>query len=287
MTYLPQLAHLNQIADNYDAILCDVWGVVHNGRTAFEDAVEALRRFREMHGPVILITNAPVPVDRVTRMFPQVGVPDDCYDAVVTSGDATRAELEKRAPGPFYRIGPDYDDPLYHGLEIEFTDKVEEAACVSCTGLRKIPDDEPESYRRELTDLADRSLEMICANPDVMYKYGDRLIWSAGALAQIYEEIGGRVIRPGKPDAPIYRLAYQKLEELMGVKVNSERILAIGDGPATDVRGAVREGLDCLFIGGGIHGDLMDEGEDFLISAARVLENDNADAAYAAPALIW
>ena len=283
---LPKIAHLNQIAPEYDAILCDVWGVIHNGRHAFEPAVEALQRFREERGPVILITNAPVPVDRVTRMFPQVGVPDDCFDAVVTSGDATRAELLKRAPGPAYRIGPDYDDPLYHDLPLEFSE-ADEAAFISCTGLRHMPDDEPESYRAELTDLAERELDMICANPDVKFRYGDRLIWSAGALAKLYEELGGRVIRPGKPDGPIYDLAYTRLDEMLGYKPDISRILAIGDGPATDVRGAAREGLDCLFIGGGIHGQELEEGEAFLQSAAEVMANDETSAAYAAPALIW
>ncbi len=287
MSQLPMLAHLNQLADEYDAILCDVWGVIHNGREVFPEAVDALRRFREIRGPVVLITNAPVPADRVLMSLEQVGVEPDCYDAVVTSGDATRAELERRMPGPAYCIGPDYDDPLYQGLAMEYTTQIDQAAFISCTGLREIPQDLPEDYREELKKLAARELDMLCANPDLVFRYGDDLIPSAGALAKIYEELGGRVIRPGKPGAPIYNLAYKKLEELLGYKPSRDSILAIGDGPATDARGAVREGLDCLFIGGGIHGDFMDESESFLEDAALLLENDDADAAYAAPALIW
>ncbi|WP_018998123.1 TIGR01459 family HAD-type hydrolase [Hirschia maritima] len=287
MTSLPSLVHLNQIADEYEAILCDVWGVIHNGREVFWEAVDALRRYREVHGPVVLITNAPVPEERVLMSLERVGVPDDCYDAVVTSGDATRAELEKRMPGPVYCIGPDYDDPLYQGLAMEYTTKIEEAAFISCTGLREIPKDQPENYRDELSKLAARELDMLCANPDLVFKYGDELIPSAGALAKIYEELGGRVIRPGKPGAPIYELAYKKLTEILGYKPVSDAILAIGDGPATDARGAVREGLDCLFIGGGIHGAIIEESESFLEDAAQLLANDDADAAYAAPALIW
>ena len=280
-----KLCRLGEIAEGYDALLCDVWGVIHNGQTAFEDAVDALRRFREERGPVILITNAPVPNERVTRMFPQVGVPPDCYDAVVSSGDATRAELIARAPGPVYRLGPDYDDPLYHGIDLEFSQ--DDAQVISCTGLRHMPNDEPENYQGELEELADRGLEMICANPDIVFRYGDRLVWSAGSLAQLYERLGGRVIYPGKPDAPIYRLAYQHVEEFLGEPPALSRVLAIGDGPATDVRGAMNQGIDCLFIGGGIHGGALPEGEEFIVSAKALLESENAAAAYAAPALIW
>ncbi len=302
MSQLPILTHLNQIADEYEAILCDVWGVIHNGQDVFIEAVEALRRYRETRGPVILITNAPVPAERVYMSLEQVGVPPDCYDAVVTSGDATRAELEKRMPGPIYCIGPDYDDPLYHGLAMEYTDIIEEASFISCTGLREIPEGMfepdkpstgmspnfvPETYREELSKLAARELEMLCANPDLVFRYGNELIPSAGAIAQIYEELGGRVIRPGKPGAPIYNLAYKKLEESLGYRPSTDTILAIGDGPATDARGAVREGLDCLFIGGGIHGAQMEDSETFLHDAAQILANDDADAAYAAPALVW
>jgi len=132
MSDLPTYAYLNQIADEYSAVLCDIWGVVHNGEIPFQDAVEALKRFRELYGPVILITNAPVPAEQVLNTLARVGVEPDCYDAVVSSGDAAKYELSRRAPGPVYQIGPEYDDPLYDGLAMEYTDKIEEAACVSC-----------------------------------------------------------------------------------------------------------------------------------------------------------
>lgn len=285
MTDEMRLTGLGEIADQYDAILCDVWGVVHDGRNAFASACEALKRFRETRGPVILITNAPVPNENVTRMFPNVGVPDDCYDLVVSSGDATRAELQARAPGPAYRIGPDYDDPLYQGLDVQFSE--EEATFISCTGLRHMPNDEPDNYRKELSELAERGLEMVCANPDVVFRYGDRLIWSAGALAELYESFGGRVIRPGKPDAPIYRLARKMADDLAGRTIATDRFLAIGDGPVTDVKGAMREGVDCYFVGGGIHGEKIAGAADFIDGARQVLAADGVRAAYAAPELYW
>ncbi len=285
MTDDMRLVGLGDIAENYDAIFCDVWGVVHDGRTAFMEACEALIRFRQTRGPVILITNAPVPHENVTRLFPGLGVPDDCFDAVVSSGDATRAELAARAPGPAYRIGPDYDDPLYHGLDLLFSE--DDATFISCTGLREMPNDEPDNYRRELADLAERGLEMICANPDVVFRYGEQIVWSAGALAELYESYGGRVIRPGKPDTPIYELARQHARDMAGYDLDPERILAIGDGPATDIRGALREGMDCLFIGGGIHGQSIGDGDDFLLQAQKILREEDVESPYAAPSLYW
>jgi HAD superfamily hydrolase (TIGR01459 family) len=281
------LPGLSQVADHYDAVLCDVWGVIHDGHRAFKDAVEALRRFREASGPVVLITNAPVPKERVTRLFPKLGVADDCFDDVVSSGDATRNELKRVAPGPVYRIEYKEDRGLYEGLPLEFTDDPAVAKVISCTSLREYPDGTPEPYRDELKRLAAHGLPMICANPDVQFRHGDTLVWSAGALAAIYEEEGGQVIRPGKPDDPIYRLAMERVAEIAGRKVPASRVVCIGDGPATDIRGANRQRMDSIFVGGGIHGHAMDAGEGFLASARRVLEADGDSATYAMPELRW
>jgi len=128
---------------------------------------------------------------------------------------------------------------------------------------------------------------MICANPDKVFRYGDELIPAAGALAEIYEEFGGRVVRPGKPGSSIYQLAYNRLEESLGYKVSTERILAIGDGPSTDALGAYREGLDFLFVGNGIHGQQLEREEDFLHSVSQLVANEGAEVAYATPALVW
>jgi HAD superfamily hydrolase (TIGR01459 family) len=277
---------LSQIAGYYDAVLCDVWGVIHDGKKGFQGAVRALREFRK-HGPVVLITNAPVRNERVTRLFPGLSVPEDCYDAVVSSGDATRNELKRVAPGPVYRIEYVEDRGLYEGLQLEFSDDPAVAKVISCTSLREFPEGTPEPYRQELTRLAAHGLPMICANPDVQFRYGDRLVWSAGSLAKIYEEVGGKVIRPGKPDEPIYRLAMERVAAIAGKNVAPDRVLCIGDGPATDVIGARRQGMDALFIGGGIHGHAIGAGEDFLEEARKVLKADNAFARWAMPELEW
>lgn len=281
------LSGLSEIATEYDAILCDVWGVIHNGRHAFSPACQALKTFRDERGPVILITNAPVPRERVTRLAFKVGVPSDCFDDCATSGEATRHELEAHAPGPVYAIGLADDRTLYEGLPLVFTDDPDKARIVSCTSLRDYPNGHPDTYREELQRLAQRGLPMVCANPDLQFRHGDQLIWSAGALAQIYESYGGSVIRPGKPDRPIYELAFEMLEARSETPVERSRVLAIGDGPATDMQGAMNQGIDGLFIGGGIHGQRLESAEDFLKSAVEVLEADRVVAKYAMPELEW
>jgi HAD superfamily hydrolase (TIGR01459 family) len=283
---LSLLSGLSSIASDYDAILCDVWGVIHNGKQAFSPACRALQEFRK-HAPVILVTNAPVPKERVTRLFPKFGVPMDCFDDVIASGDATRNELKLFAPGPVYRIGLDEDFGVYIGLPLDFSDDPAVAKVICCTSLRDYPNGTPEPYRDELKRLAAHNLPMLCANPDVQFRQGDSLIWSAGSLAALYEEEGGTVIRPGKPDAPIYKLAMERVAEITGRTSAPSRILAIGDGPITDILGANRQGFDALFIGGGIHGHCIGQGDAFLASAARVLEADGVSARYAMPELAW
>lgn len=287
MSSVALLSGLSKVASEYDAIFCDVWGVIHNGREAFAEACVALKTFRERQGPVVLITNAPVPKGRVTRLFPKFGVPMDCFDDVIASGDATRNELKRVAPGPIYRIGLDEDFGTYAGLPLDFSDDPDVAKVVCCTSLREYPDGKPEPYRDELKRLAGKGLPMICANPDVVFRQGDKLIWSAGSLAKIYVEEGGQVISPGKPDEPIYRLAFERAAELAGRAIAPGRVLAIGDGPATDVLGANRQGIDALFIGGGIHGHAMESGEGFLASAEAILAADGVSAKWAMPELGW
>ncbi len=281
------ISGLEAVADRYDAIFCDVWGVLHDGRKAFAAAGAALQAFRRERGPVVLITNAPVPKERVTRLFGPLGVPMDGFDEVVTSGDATRFELEKFAPGPVYPIGLGDDRSVYQGLDLTFTSDPASATVVCCTSLRNFPDGLPDDHRGELEDLISRRLPMICANPDVQFRYGDRLVWAAGALALIYEELGGTVIRPGKPDAPIYELAMRHAERLAGRALDAGRILAIGDGPATDLLGAERRGYDGLFVLNGIHGHKIAGADDPVALAQAELTEARTVARYVMEELAW
>jgi HAD superfamily hydrolase (TIGR01459 family) len=245
------ISHLHDIAEQYDAVLCDVWGVIHNGRTAFGESCDALAAFRAQGKPVVLISNAPRPSSIIPGQLEYLGVRRDAWDAIVTSGDATRAEIEKRGPRG-YKIGPSKDEGLYEGLPVDFR-PIESADYVICTGLRDDLSEPPQSYRSELAALAARNLPFICANPDRVVQFGGQLIPCAGALADIYEELGGEVIMAGKPFAPIYDLTVAAAERLAGASIARDRLLCIGDGVQTDVAGAFNQKLDCLFVATGIH----------------------------------
>lgn len=277
------LTGLSEIADRYDTVLCDVWGVIHNGRESFPEACEALRRFRETRGPVVLISNAPRPAEAVLSQLQDLGVPRDAWSAFVTSGDATRVELGRRAPGPVWAVGPERDRPLYDGLALEFAGP-DEAALICCTGLDDDEVERPGDYLDRLSGPAKRKLEMLCANPDRVVQKGDMLIFCAGAVADVYEALGGPVIMAGKPFAPIYQLALERAEQVGGRAPG--RVLAIGDAVVTDVKGANAQGVDCLFVARGIHAEELSSPLQ-AAEVAALLARDAAVAAYAAPDLRW
>jgi HAD superfamily hydrolase (TIGR01459 family) len=244
---------LGDLAGDHEVLLCDIWGVIHNGREAFPAACAALARWRAERGPVVLISNSPRPWPGVAAQLAELGAPREAWSEIVTSGDATRVLLAERAPGPAWRIGPERDDPLFEGLGLIFSG-VETAAFIACTG----PDDDevetPEDYRAVLTLAAGRGLDMVCANPDRVVQRGDRLIYCGGALAELYEGLGGAVVMAGKPFPPIYGLALAKADRELGRAHDRRCVLAIGDGIVTDIAGAQDQGFERLFIATGIHG---------------------------------
>ncbi|WP_339915190.1 TIGR01459 family HAD-type hydrolase [uncultured Brevundimonas sp.] len=289
MTLPHALNGLSEIAADYDILLCDVWGVIHNGRESWPDACAALTRFNRDHGHVVLISNSPRPASDVVAQLDSLGVPRESWRAFVTSGDATRMELAKRAPGPAWIIGPPRDGILYEGLGLQTVDAAADAAFLSVTGPNDDTVETPEDYRERLRPAVARDLEMICANPDRVVQRGDQLIYCGGALADLYESLGGRVTMAGKPFDPIYDLALAEAERLLGAPVDRSRVLCIGDGVITDVLGADRQGLDCLFIAQGIHGDTA-RGADGRIDPARagiLLQAETTHARYAALDLVW
>ena len=249
MTPLPiLLSGLRQVAGDYDALICDVWGVVHDGERPHWPAVEALRRFRADYGRVVLLSNAPRPSAAIEQQLAVIGVPAECYDAVVTSGGAAREDIAQRAangPLAMMHLGPERDVSLFEGLNVELVGS-EEASVVLLTGLYDDDTETPEHYREILADLKNRGLAMVCANPDVIVPRGGRLVHCAGGLARAYEAIGGEVIYYGKPHLPIYKVAL----EAAG---SPKRPLVIGDGLETDIRGANRSGMDALFVAHGVH----------------------------------
>ena len=247
------ISGLGQIADDYDALLVDIWGVIHNGEYAFADAVEALERFREERGPVVLISNSPRPSIAIPAQFDEVGVPHSIYDAIVTSGDATIDELARRAPGPAFKLGPARDDRLYDDLALNFTD-LEQAKFIACTGLFDDDTETPDDYTDLLEEALELKLPLVCANPDIQVKKGNKTIYCGGALAQKYEDMGGDVVYAGKPHDAIYRLSRSWLLEIAGYDIDRSRVLAIGDNVHTDLLGAQNQGYPSLFVSSGIHG---------------------------------
>jgi HAD superfamily hydrolase (TIGR01459 family) len=278
---------LSAIAEHYDVLLCDVWGVVHNGRESFPAACEAMRRFRAERGPVILITNAPRPREPVVEQLDGLSVPREAWSQVVTSGDATRALLAARAPGPVFKLGPERDWPLYAGLPLEEAG-LDQAAFICCTGPFDDEREGPEDYRQRFLGAIARGLEFICANPDIVVQRGDRLIYCAGALAQLYGDLGGRVLTAGKPYPAIYDLALNEAEALLGRSVDRSRVLCVGDGLPTDIRGANAQALDVLFVANGIHGgEAVGPGGLNAGVVADLLRQEGLSARWALADLVW
>ena len=248
---LPRLiSGLSQIAPDHDALICDVWGVVHDGSRHHPAAADALYRFKEKHGPVVLLTNAPRVPAEVAAQCASYGLPPDCYDAIVSSGGAAREELARRSATrtlALHYIGPDRDLPMIEGLDIRRTD-IAEAEVSLAIGLRDDMTETPADYADELVAMKARGLTMLCANPDLVVHRGTKLVYCAGALAKDYEALGGQVIYYGKPHLPVYQAA-------LAAAGNPKRPLAVGDGLLTDIKGANAAGLEVLFIADGVHGE--------------------------------
>lgn len=247
----PVLDHIAPIAAGRAGVLCDIWGVVHNGVATHPTAIAALSAFRATGGAVVLITNAPRPSSDVRAQLDRLKVPAECYDAIVTSGDVARVIVTERDGGHIYHLGPDKDLGLFEGLNLARV-APSDAHAVLCTGLFDDETETPADYAGLLAELRALGLAMICANPDIQVEKGDRLIYCAGALAEAYRAIGGEVIFTGKPEAPIYRVALAELARITGRPVVPREVLAIGDGMKTDYAGAIAQDLDFVFIASGL-----------------------------------
>ena len=245
---------LQPLADRYDLILCDVWGVLHNGLKAYEAASEALTRFRRRGGQVVLVSNAPRPGAAIMTQLDGFKVPREAYDAVVTSGDLTRLAIQERLDKVVHHIGPPRDMPVYEGLAVRFG-SIDEADYVVCSGFDNDETETVADYRVRLEAMLERGLLMVCANPDLVVERGPVILPCAGAIALSYEEMGGPVFYAGKPHGPVYDRALAVAAELGGHPVAKDRMLAIGDAIRTDIAGAAAFGIDSLLVARGIHGE--------------------------------
>lgn len=246
------IEHAGPLLAEYRVLVCDVWGVVHNGSTAYEPAGEALARFRTSGGTVVLLSNAPLPRDRVAHVLDEKRVRRDAWDIIVSSGDITRAHVAEVGYRRLYHIGPDRDLAVFEGMAAQRTG-LALADGIVCTGLIDDINETAESYRATLEEALSRELPLVCANPDLIVDVGGRLLPCAGVVARLYEELGGPVYWAGKPHAPAYQMALAAANALRGGEVALEHVLAIGDALRTDIAGAVAFGLDALFIAQGIH----------------------------------
>jgi len=250
----PVIPHFSALASDYDVLLSDVWGVIHNGVHAFPEPCDALMRARAGGAAVVLITNAPRPSEVVARQLERLQVPRETYDAIVSSGDVTRSVIRKRPGQSLFHLGPERDRSIFAGLDVRFA-PIESADYVVCSGLVDDEKETPDDYRARLETMLRRKLFMVCGNPDIVVERGDRLVYCAGSIADIYASLGGDVLYAGKPYRPIYDMALAKAETGVAGKAQLRRVLAIGDSVRTDLAGAHAFGVDCLFITSGIHAE--------------------------------
>ncbi len=253
----PILQSLDDLAGRYDALFCDLWGCVHNGIEAFPEAAAALQRFRVAGGKVVLLTNAPRPRTDVAAQVARLGLPDDAWDTIATSGDSARLAMFQKVVGTrVYHIGEPRDETFFEPIKlIENCPTIERvpldaAEGIVCTGPFDAHAD-PEVNRPDFLYAKQKGLKLLCANPDIVVDRGETREWCAGALAALYTEMGGESLYFGKPHPPVYDLARRRLAEL-GAEIPDSRILAVGDGIATDIKGALGEDIDSLFITGGL-----------------------------------
>lgn len=251
----PILAHAGELLSRYDVMFCDVWGVLHDGNRAFEAACDALLRFRAGGGTVILVSNAPVPAERVAVMLDARAVPRETYDDIVASGEIALRHIAEKGYRRLHCIGPsDRDAATFARLTAERTG-IDAADAILCTGLNSDTNETADDYRPLLERARARSLPFVCANPDLVVDVGGRQYLCAGAIADLYERMDGDVFWAGKPHANAYDAARTAAETHRGSPVERARIIAVGDSLRTDLKGAEAAGIDAIFVASGIHRD--------------------------------
>lgn len=283
---VPILNEAGALLARYDVLISDVWGVVHDGVWALPPACAALTRFREAGGAVVLLSNAPSPSEQVADLLDRKRVPRDCWDRLITSGDVTKALIAASRHRKVFHIGWQSDRAVFAGADIELVGE-DEADLVVATELNDYRTETPQQYRPLLERFAARGLPFICGNPDLVVHVGEDLLPCAGALATIYEDLGGSVAWAGKPHRPAYDLALAAaLEARGGRAVDPAKVLVIGDAVRTDLAGALMMGFDSLFIAGGIHRDATMRGVEIdPAGLARVLVGQSAQPVAAMGAL--
>ncbi len=282
------LANAGPLLQRYDVLFCDVWGVLHDGHRAFAASNDALTRFRAGGGTVILVSNAPSPSAAVAHTLASKGVAPGAYDAIVSSGDVALSYIAQQSFSRIHRIGPALRDSAFYDALVPPDCPLEQADAIVCTGLFDDLNETGEHYRERLTAAAQRGIPFICVNPDLVVHVGDQLLPCAGAVATVYEALGGAVIWAGKPRPSAYSAAFAAAEQVRGHRVLPHRVLAIGDAVRTDLAGAAHAGIDALFITTGIHRETVMAGPTIDVAKLQgVLRDAGIGAVAAMTYLCW
>ena len=283
MSAVLEIKSITQLPKTYAVWFLDIWGVLHNGVRPYSGAVDACQTFRAQGGRVVLVSNSPRPREGVALQLDAVGVPRDAYDAILTSGDVSRGLIAAHDGETVFHLGPERDLPVYRGLNVTLGDPGE-ARAVVCTGLFDDEVETPDDYRDCLAACHARGLEMICVNPDIKVERGGRIIYCAGALAQAYQEIGGKVLYAGKPHKPIYDAALRIAGEVCEGTIEAAKVLAIGDGAKTDIAGAIAAGIDAVYVASKVN---MEHDETLAQAAERLFADSHKRPIAVMRALIW
>lgn len=284
----PIIEGAGNLMQQYDVLFCDVWGVVHDGHLALRPASDALLRFRRTGGTVILVSNAPVPNHQVARMLDERQLPREAWDAIISSGDIALRHIEQSNLRSLFPIGPQDRDAALFEKAGSLTHKLETADAILCSGLNDDVREAAEDYRNLLQRARDHDLPFVCANPDLVVDVGGQLYLCAGALGDLYQEIGGDVFWAGKPYENAYMAALTEAERLRGERIDRSQLLVIGDSVRTDLTGAKAFGVDALFIANGIHREeAVVDGAICRIRLAGILNCDAPPAVAAMPYLAW
>ncbi|MCH9808065.1 MAG: TIGR01459 family HAD-type hydrolase [Alphaproteobacteria bacterium] len=284
----PIITQAGELLSRYDVLFCDVWGVVHDGHLALAKAAEALKRFRNGGGTVVLVSNAPVPAHQVARMLDERQLPRECWDEIVSSGDIALRHIESQGFERLYPIGPQNRDAALFEKVASLPDALEQAEAILCSGFNDDLSETAEDYRQLLARALERAVPFVCANPDLVVDVGGKLYLCAGAIADVYEEMGGDVFWAGKPYANAYDTALGVANRLRQENVDRGRVLVIGDAVRTDLKGALSFGVDALFIAGGIHREeTLVDGALCADRLGELLSGDAPPAVAAMPYLAW
>lgn len=281
----PIIQTAGDLLARYRVLFCDIWGVVHNGRTAYPQGCAALAEFRAMGGSVVLVSNAPRTPPAVARILAEKNVPRESWDAIVSSGGIAVEHASAKGYRTVHHIGPDRDLDIFDGSGLARA-SLDDAEAILATGLIDDATETGEDYRARLTEPARRGLPLICANPDLIVDVGGTLLPCAGAIATVYEDLGGPVYWAGKPHATAYTSALAEAERLRGAPVAKSEILAIGDAVRTDIAGARAFEIDALFIAQGIHRDALLDGDRVDPAGLEALFSGTAPEAIAAMATL-